>query len=111
MAQSRGSIVLFWVPTLKEAVPPPPPPPPGEKAMLLGGLLVSLYSIRRFFTPPTNYITIRGLHNHKTGPQMYLILIKKNPYRIKVELFTLHANFTCNGLNCQRKTKATPGGI
>ena len=26
VAQNRGSVVLFWVPTLKEAVPPPPPP-------------------------------------------------------------------------------------
>ena len=23
VAQNRGSVVLFWVPTLKEAVPPP----------------------------------------------------------------------------------------
>ena len=31
-AQNRGSVVLFWVPTLKEAVPPPPPPhPPGGR--------------------------------------------------------------------------------
>ena len=28
VVQNRGSIVLFWVPTLKVAVPPPPPPPP-----------------------------------------------------------------------------------
>ena len=27
VAQNRGSVVLFWVPTLKEAVTPPPPPP------------------------------------------------------------------------------------
>ena len=25
VAQNRGSVVLFWVPTLKEAVPPSPP--------------------------------------------------------------------------------------
>ena len=25
VAQNRGSVVLFWVPTLNEAVPPPPP--------------------------------------------------------------------------------------
>ena len=25
IAQNRGSVVLFWVPTLKETVPPPPP--------------------------------------------------------------------------------------
>ena len=24
VAQNRGSVVLFWVPTLKKAVPPPP---------------------------------------------------------------------------------------
>ena len=24
VAQNRGSVVLFWVPTLKDAVPPPP---------------------------------------------------------------------------------------
>ena len=28
VAQNWGSVVLSWVPTLKEAVPPPPPPPP-----------------------------------------------------------------------------------
>ena len=25
VAQNRGSVVLFWVPTLKESVPPPGP--------------------------------------------------------------------------------------
>ena len=43
VAQNRGSIVLFWVPTLKEAVPPPPWATPshrdtGEAGAVLGAL-------------------------------------------------------------------------
>ena len=36
VAQNRGSVVLFWVPTLKEAVPPPPP---SKESLLLFLLL------------------------------------------------------------------------
>ena len=35
VAQNRGSVVLFSVPTLKEAVPPPPPPPGGGDRSVL----------------------------------------------------------------------------
>ena len=46
VAQNQGSVVLFWVPTLKEAVPPPPPlllPPQGEGYPILQ-------------TPPTFFV-------------------------------------------------------
>ena len=47
---------------------------------------------------------------YSLGKKMYLILMK-NSYGIKVELFALCVHFICVGLNCQHERKETPGGI
>ena len=46
VAQNRGSIVLVWVPTLKEAVPPPPP-----RVQVMSSML-ELFSVSELMTTP-----------------------------------------------------------